>query len=173
VMPLPEAATYTPIVHPVIGDSAGALVLGVAGLILYLALLWVALAFFVLRDAKRRSNTPSFVWLAGFLGFVPPFLGPLVYLVIRPPRTIEEERTLALEEQALIDPMEELHVARACPSCGRDIDVDFVVCPYCRTQFSRRCAKCDRILRLGWPVCPYCATEVGTQPIARSKESVV
>jgi RNA polymerase subunit RPABC4/transcription elongation factor Spt4 len=160
-------------VHAVIGDTAGAVVLGVAGLTIYLAMLWIGLAYYVLRDARRRSNSPSFIWLAGLLGFLPPFLGPLVYLVVRPPRTIEEERTLALEEQALTDPLDDMHVVRACPSCGRDIDVDFVVCPYCRTQFSRRCVNCDRILRLGWPVCPYCATEVGTQPIARSKPSAV
>ena len=144
------------------------LVLAVGAVALYLAIMWVALAFYVQRDAKRRSTSRGLVWLAAFLGFVPPFLGALVYLVIRPPHTIEEERSMALEEQVLLDPIDDSRTPRACPSCGREIDQDFVLCPYCRTQFSRRCAHCDRILRLGWGVCPYCATDVGVQPLRRA-----
>jgi RNA polymerase subunit RPABC4/transcription elongation factor Spt4 len=51
-------------------------------------------------------------------------------------------------------------VSRPCPTCGREIELDFVICPYCRTQFARRCRACQRWLRLGWRVCPYCAEEV-------------
>lgn len=157
---------------PVLGDSGSAsLVFGVGALLAYLAMLWIALAFYVLRDARRRSASMVFVGFAALLGFIPPFLGALVYLVIRPPRTLEEERTLALEELALAEPIPTGPEVRPCPSCGRDIDADFVICPYCRTQFSRCCVKCDRVLRLGWGVCPYCATDVGAQTLKQSSRS--
>ncbi|MBV8199606.1 MAG: zinc ribbon domain-containing protein, partial [Acidobacteria bacterium] len=108
--------------------------------------------------------------IACVLGFVPPFLGALVYIVLRPPLTLEEERALAIEEQALLEPsLDGAGPARPCPTCGREIEADFIVCPYCRTQFARRCTNCERALRLGWAVCPYCANEVGTAPLTRSK----
>jgi RNA polymerase subunit RPABC4/transcription elongation factor Spt4 len=136
----------------------------IAGLT-YVGVLWVAVAYTVVRDARRRSPSYAFLALAAVLAFIPPFLGALIYLVVRPPRTLEEERALALEEQALLEPVGDEVETRPCPNCGRDIESDFVICPYCRTQFARRCRSCDRTLRLGWPVCPYCAEEVGVQAV--------
>ncbi|HAW09583.1 MAG TPA: hypothetical protein DCX12_00630 [Chloroflexi bacterium] len=96
---------------------------------------------------------------------MPPFLGALIYLVVRPPRTLDEERSQALEQQILEEPPANGPETRPCPTCGRDIEEEFVICPYCRTQFARRCAVCERRLRLGWPVCPYCAAEVGAHAL--------
>lgn len=155
-----------------LGDTASALLFGLIGILAYVGVLWIALAFYVVRDARRRSTSRVFVAFAGFLGFLPPFLGALIYLVVRPPRTIDEERTQRLEEQALLDPTGDLEPPRPCPSCGREIDGDFVMCPYCRTQFARRCHACQRTLRLGWQVCPYCAEEVGVRAVTRSTRAV-
>jgi RNA polymerase subunit RPABC4/transcription elongation factor Spt4 len=152
---------------PVVADTTSLVVLGVIALMGYVAVLWVATAFFVWRDARRRSTSPLFQLFALILGFIPPFLGALVYLVIRPPRTIDEERALALEEHTLQEIENDAIPMRPCPSCGREIETDFIVCPYCRTQFARRCHACDRVLRLGWAVCPYCAEEVGHAPLGR------
>jgi RNA polymerase subunit RPABC4/transcription elongation factor Spt4 len=151
----------------VLADSLSLLALGVVALAGYVAVLWVATAFFVWRDARRRSASTTFQLLALLLGFVPPFLGPLVYLVIRPPSTLDEERALSLEEQSLLELDNDALAMRPCPSCGKEIEADFIVCPYCRTQFARRCNACDRVLRLGWGVCPYCAEEVGHAPLGR------
>jgi hypothetical protein len=146
-------------------SSTALIYLGIVLLVLYVALLLVALAYNVVRDARRRSPSILFAILATLLAFVPPFLGALIYLVIRPPRTIDEERALELEQQVLAEPPTDEPETRPCPTCGRDIEQDFVICPYCRTQFARRCAGCERRLRLGWPVCPYCAAEVGSHPL--------
>ncbi|HZU76082.1 MAG TPA: zinc ribbon domain-containing protein [Dehalococcoidia bacterium] len=145
-----------------------ALNLGIAAVAIYLIVLWVALAFFVFRDARRRSESWIFAGLATLLGLIPPFLGALIYLVIRPPRTLDETRALMLEEEALREPEPEGPLRRPCPTCGREIEEDFIICPYCRTQFARRCTGCERPLRLGWAVCPYCATEVGSHSLSRA-----
>jgi len=148
---------------PAVDVTALLVLAGVAGAV-YLAVLWVALAFWMVRDARRRSESWAFAVFSAVLGLGLPFLGTLIYLVVRPPRTLDEERALELEERALTEapPVEG---TRPCPSCGRDIEEEFVICPYCRTQFARRCHACQRWLRLGWRVCPYCAEDVGLQGV--------
>jgi len=149
-------------------NSSSLLYLGIVLLVLYVVLLQVALAYNVVRDARRRSPSILFAIFATLLAFIPPFLGALIYLVIRPPRTLAEERAVALEEQMLAEPPSGVPETRPCPTCGRDIEEEFVICPYCRTQFARRCAVCERRLRLGWPVCPYCATDVGVHTLPQA-----
>jgi hypothetical protein len=141
-------------------DTAAGTFLAVV-VVLFLLFFWIALAFWAYRDARRRSDSP---WLAVFALAVNvlPYLGLLLYVVLRPPRTMDEERALLLEEQALTEGPAEV-ISRPCPTCGREIELDFVICPYCRTQFARRCRACQRWLRLGWRVCPYCAEEVVAQ----------
>ena len=140
-----------------IADNSAATIT-ILAIVGYIGVLWLALAFSVIRDARRRSMSQVMFGVAIALAFVPPFLGALVYFVLRPPRTIDEERALELE---LYDPsLDGASHTRPCPHCGREIERTFIICPYCRTQFARRCANCDRALRLGWSICPYCATEV-------------
>ena len=149
----------TPAPAALLDSGAGAFLAIVV--VLFLAFFWIALAFWAYRDARRRSDS---VWLAVFALAVNvlPYLGLLLYVVLRPPRTMDEERALLLEEQALTEGPAEV-ISRPCPTCGREIELDFVICPYCRTQFARRCRACQRWLRLGWRVCPYCAEEVAAQ----------
>jgi RNA polymerase subunit RPABC4/transcription elongation factor Spt4 len=148
-------------------DSSG-VVVGVLAAAIYLTVLYVAVAFWMVRDARRRSESFMFALFGGLLGLGLPFLGVLIYIVVRPPRTLDEERALMLEEQALQEEeLVERPTTRPCPTCGRDIEQDFVICPYCRTQFARRCNSCGKWLRLGWHVCPYCAEEVGIQNLGR------
>jgi hypothetical protein len=152
-----------------VDTSSGPLLIGIVAAAIYFTVMYVAVAFWVVRDARRRSESWMFALFAGLLGLGLPFLGVLLYLIIRPPRTLDEERALQLEEQALAEEeMVDIPTARPCPSCGRDIEPEFVICPYCRTQFARRCNACGKWLRLGWHVCPYCAEEVGLQSFGRS-----
>lgn len=150
-------------------SSNSGLVIGVVAAAVYLTIMYVAVAFWVVRDARRRSESWIFALFAGLLGLGLPFFGVLLYMIVRPPRTLDEERTLQLEEQALAEEeITESPTARPCPKCGREIEQDFVICPYCRTQFARRCTSCGKWLRLGWHVCPYCAEEVGLPSFGRS-----
>jgi RNA polymerase subunit RPABC4/transcription elongation factor Spt4 len=144
------------------------LVAGIVIVVIYVAVLWIALAFYVVRDARRRTTSPGFTLFAMLVGFIPPFLGALIYFMARPPMTMEQVRSLAIEEQVLLEPPPEGVPTRPCPTCGREIEQEFILCPYCRTQFARRCTGCDRSLRLGWEVCPYCATEVGAPALTRA-----
>ena len=130
----------------------------------YGVLLWMALAYWSLNDARSRSENAGFHLLAMGLNLVLPLLGLVIYLLVRPGTTIAEERALEMEAEALAGGVPDTEDTRPCPACGRDIEKDFVLCPYCHTRFAKRCPSCRRSVRLGWSLCPYCAAtlELGT-----------
>ena len=131
---------------------------------IYGVILWMALAYWALKDARNRSDNPVFHLFAMGINLVLPLLGLVIYLLIRPSMTLAEERALELEAEALVGGPSEAEDTRPCPACGRDIEKDYVLCPYCHTRFAKRCPACRRSVRLGWTLCPYCAAslELGT-----------
>lgn len=130
-------------------------------LVSFAAVLWLGLAFRVHRDARRRVDDGFLVALATLLGVVP-FVGPLVYLLFRPPETLEESRVRRVELLALRD-----RVGRpepVCPVCRTEIEVDFLVCPVCTSRLKQACTRCDAALDPLWQACPYCAAPVEALP---------
>lgn len=120
----------------------------------FLAALWLSLIFWTNRDIRKRSRdrvSRILSILLVTLLFLPGFL---VYLVLRPPRTLEEEYQRALEEEALLQSIEE---AAHCPGCERHIQADWLACPNCGTLLKKKCEFCERLLELPWNICPYCA----------------
>ena len=120
---------------------------------------WLALAFWVYKDARRRIGDPVLVAVATLLGLVPPYIGPLVYLLFRPSETIADVRSRRAELQAL-----EQQLARSqptCPVCSSAVEPEYLACPVCATRLREPCARCDAALEPLWQVCPYCATPVG------------
>ena len=93
--------------------GSGWIYLGIVLAVTYVLVLLVALAYNVVRDARRRSTSILFAMFAFLLAFIPPFLGALIYQVIKPPRTLDQ-RALALEEQILSEPAG-LTETRPCP----------------------------------------------------------
>ncbi len=124
--------------------------------VIYGIVLWLALAYWALKDARARSDNPSFHMFAMGVNLLVPLLGLLVYMLVRPSLTMAEHRSLELEAEALSQTAKEDDV-RPCPACGREIERDFVLCPYCQTRFAKRCPDCHKSVRLGWRLCPYCA----------------
>jgi hypothetical protein len=58
--------------------------------IFLLVVLWLATAYWVFKDARRRIDDPWLVAMATLLGLVPPFLGPIIYLFFRPPEYLAD-----------------------------------------------------------------------------------
>jgi len=129
-----------------------------------LVALWLSLVFWTYRDIRSRSYDRLIQILAAL---VPAFLGPLglvVYLVLRPPQTLEEVYERTLEEEALLSQIEDRIV---CPGCSSRMQNGWQVCPKCLTRVRKPCLRCDRLLELNWQICPYCATPVpGARPEA-------
>ena len=69
--------------------------------IFFVVVFWLATAYWVYKDARRRIEDPWLVAMATLLGLVPPFLGPIIYLFFRPPEYLEDVRERELEIQAM------------------------------------------------------------------------
>jgi len=126
--------------------------------ILLAVVFWVALGFWVHKDARRRIRQPFLVLLATLLGLVPPYVGPVVYLLFRPSETIDDARSRRVELQAL-----EQQLARSlstCPVCSTALEPDYLACPVCATMLREQCRRCDAPLEPLWQICPYCASPI-------------
>lgn len=73
----------------------------------FLIALWASLIYWTYRDAAARLRDPIRRWLAVLVSVVLFIPGVLVYLLLRPARTIEEEYLVTLEEEALLRAIEE------------------------------------------------------------------
>ncbi|MBA4400089.1 MAG: hypothetical protein C0396_09550 [Anaerolinea sp.] len=121
----------------------------------FLAALWLSLAVWTFRDIRRRARDPFTRILAVLLVLLLFLPGLLLYLILRPSITLEEEYQHTLEEEALLQNIED---APLCPGCNRRIQPDWMVCPSCHTLLKKRCPNCSKLMELPWNLCPYCAT---------------
>ena len=76
---------------------------------------WAATVYWVYKDARRRIEDPWLVAMATLLGAVPPFVGPLVYMLFRPPEYLEDVRERELEILAIEEQLAERDLR--CPVC--------------------------------------------------------
>ena len=123
----------------------------------FIAALWLSLVIWTYRDIRSRARDPIARVLAVLVVAVLFLPGLLVYAILRPARTLEEEYQRTLEEEALLQSIEEIPV---CPGCGRRVREDWVVCPNCHTRLKKACHHCGKLMELPWNLCPYCATPV-------------
>ena len=128
------------------------------GLAFFAFVLWLSLGYWTYKDAKRRMEDPLLIALCTVLGLIPPFLGPFVYMLFRPPEYLEDVRERELEIKA----MEERLARRDlyCPVCRAEVSNEFLVCPVCTTKLKQACVNCKAPLEALWQVCPYCETSV-------------
>ena len=126
---------------------------GLAGA--FLVALWLALVIWTYRDMRSRHRDRLVHILAALMVALLNLPGVLVYLILRPARTLEEEYQQTLEEEALLQSIEDQFV---CPGCERHTHEDWLVCPSCQTKLRKRCHSCGRLMDLPWNICPYCGT---------------
>jgi RNA polymerase subunit RPABC4/transcription elongation factor Spt4 len=123
----------------------------------FLAALWLSLVFWTYRDIRSRAHDPLARILAVLVVAVLFIPGIVIYLILRPARTLEDEYQKTLEEEALLQTVEE---SPLCPGCGRRVKENWLVCPTCHTKLKKSCHQCGKLMELLWDMCPYCATPV-------------
>jgi RNA polymerase subunit RPABC4/transcription elongation factor Spt4 len=121
----------------------------------FVAALWLSLVIWTYRDIRSRARDPLARILAVLVVAVLFMPGIVIYLILRPPYTLDEEYQRTLEEEALLQGMEE---SSLCPGCGRRTRDNWVVCPNCHTKLKKNCHQCGKLMELPWNLCPYCAT---------------
>jgi RNA polymerase subunit RPABC4/transcription elongation factor Spt4 len=133
-----------------------------------LAALWLSLILWTAKDIRSRSDDRLAQILAVAGAALLTFPGLLLYLLLRPARTLEEEYQSSLEEEALLAA---LAGRLTCPGCGRQVEGEWRICPACSTVLRKACADCGRMLDLSWNVCPYCGTATAAKETGAAAES--
>jgi RNA polymerase subunit RPABC4/transcription elongation factor Spt4 len=121
----------------------------------FIATLWLSLVIWTYRDIKQRARDPLARVLAVLVVAVLFLPGIVIYLILRPQHTLEEDYQHTLEEEALLQAIEDIAL---CPGCGRRVKENWIVCPNCHTRLKKNCHECGRLMDLPWNLCPYCGT---------------
>jgi Double zinc ribbon len=144
------------------GIESSGLSLAIDLLILFLVVLYFSLVYWTYADARRRIVDPMLIGCATAASLFP-FVGTIVYMILRPPEYLEDVRERELDLQAAEGRLQELDHS-LCPHCDYRIERDFIRCPSCLRKLKERCASCSKPLDRAWTICPYCEAEV---PVAK------
>jgi RNA polymerase subunit RPABC4/transcription elongation factor Spt4 len=138
----------------VFGINNDALNLVVNMLILFLVVIYLALVFWTYMVAQRRIEDPMLVICATAAAAFP-FIGTILYVIVRPPEYLDDVRERELEMQAAEARLHELNYM-LCPHCDYEVEKDFLRCPNCMRKLRDPCGHCNRPLDPDWKLCPYC-----------------
>ena len=81
------------------GIESSGLSLAVDLVILFVAVLYLSLIYWTYADARRRIHDPMLIGCATAASLFP-FVGTIVYMILRPPEYLEDVRERELEMQA-------------------------------------------------------------------------
>jgi hypothetical protein len=155
-------------VPAVFGIDSQALDTAVKLLALVLVVMWLATVYYTFADARRRIADPLLVGCATVAALFP-FVGTIVYMIVRPPEYLEDQRERELEIQAAEARLHE-HDVHYCPHCGYQVEKAFLRCPSCLRKLKDPCQVCARPLDPEWRICPYCEADIpGKTPPRRRR----
>ncbi len=153
------------------GITDGSLNLAVNLLILVLVVVWLSLVYWTWADARRRIADPVLIATATAASLIP-FIGTIVYTILRPPEFLADVREREVETQASELRMRHL-TAQSCPRCEHPIERSWLRCPECQHRLKDPCVSCNRPVDPRWAICPYCETPLRSsaeeKPSARKR----
>ena len=126
---------------------------------LFLLVIWLALVYWTYADARRRIADPMLIGCATAASLFP-FVGTLVYMIVRPPEYLDDVRERELEIQAAEARLAELGY-QLCPHCDFEVEKDFLRCPNCMRKLRDPCPSCGKPLDPTWKICPFCEADLG------------
>jgi hypothetical protein len=137
-------------------------------ILLFLVVIWLALVYWTWADARRRIADPMLIGCATAASLFP-FLGTIIYMIVRPPEYLEDARERELEIAAAEARLAQLE--QGCPYCGFKVEKTFLRCPSCLRRLKEPCQTCGKPLDPLWKICPYCEAEVpGAQLTAAEQQ---
>jgi RNA polymerase subunit RPABC4/transcription elongation factor Spt4 len=142
----------------VFGIDNDALNTAVNVLLLVLVVVWAALIFWTFADARRRIDDPMLVACATAASLFP-FVGTIVYAIVRPPEFLDDVRLRELEMHAAEARLQQLD-HQLCPYCDSQVREDYLRCPNCHHRLKEPCRNCGKPLDPEWQLCPYCEATV-------------
>ena len=82
----------------------------------FLVVVWLALVYWTFADARRRLADPLIVGCCAVASLIFPFVGTVVYMIVRPPEYLDDVRERELEMQAAEARLQESGYL-FCPHC--------------------------------------------------------
>jgi hypothetical protein len=138
-------------------------------LLLFLVVVWLALVYWTYADARRRIQDPMLVTSA-MVASLFPFVGTVVYMIVRPPEYLEDVHERELEIAAA-EARLAMVAQESCPYCHFEVEKSFLRCPSCLRRLKEPCGTCGKPLDSRWQICPYCEAEVPqAAPAPRRRE---
>ena len=110
------------------------------------------------RTRASASTTRIIVGVAVLTSLVFPFIGTLVYAILRPAEYLAEVRERELEMRAM---EQELHDHARLPVVRRARPARLLACPSCRRPLRSACPSCDRVLGAGLEALPVLRARPG------------
>jgi hypothetical protein len=126
-------------------------------LLFAMGMLWLTLVLWTFKDARKRIDDWLIIIVAVATSIVFPFIGTLVYAILRPHEYLADARERELEVEAM---EQDLRFVRNCPSCREPVRDDYLVCPNCRRNLRLICPSCGRPVEHNWKACPYCGLDL-------------
>jgi len=124
--------------------------------VLFLVVVWIALIAWTYLDARRRIRDPVLVACATGASLFP-YVGTVVYSILRPPEFLEDAHERELEIRAAELRLGQLE-EQSCPSCAFPIERTYLRCPNCSARVKDPCESCEKPIDPRWSICPYCET---------------
>jgi hypothetical protein len=124
--------------------------------VLFLVVVWIALIAWTYLDARRRIQDPVLVACATGASLFP-YVGTIVYSILRPPEFLDDARERELEIRAAQLRVRQLE-EQSCPNCSYPIERTYLRCPNCRARVKDPCESCQKPIDPRWTICPYCET---------------
>jgi Double zinc ribbon len=134
-------------------------------LVLFLIVVYLALIYWTYLDARRRIEDPVLIACATAAS-VFPYLGTVIYTILRPPEFLEDREERELELRAAELELRQ-RIENSCPHCEYPIEKSYLRCPNCERRLRNPCRNCHKPLDPRWGICPYCETEVRKERPAR------
>jgi len=129
----------------------------------FLAVLWLATVYWVLKDARRRINEKAVISVAVLAALIFPVIGVFIYMIVRPPEYLEDAQERELEMRMIEARLSE---EQRCGFCKTPVREDFLICPKCQRRLRNVCPGCRRPVESAWKACPYCETQILRDPSA-------
>ena len=140
----------------IFGITNSGLNLAATLVLLLLIVVWLSLIVYTFLDARRRISDPFLVACATIASFFP-YIGTIIYTIVRPPEFLEDAHERELEIKAA-----ELRVRhlreQSCPNCEYPVEKNYLRCPNCQRRLKDPCPTCGEPVDPRWGLCPYCET---------------
>lgn len=117
---------------------------------------YLGIIFWVTRDVTTRTKNLLGIFAAILLSVVFYIPGLLLYLLMRPLSTLDENNSLQL-----LSSVQDANLI-SCTDCHHTIRLDHDHCPYCGVKQNLTCPECKNRLHPEWQYCTHCG--FNTQP---------